>query len=185
MLWGTEESSWDEQDGQTDNTSMKMPPGAEPLVHAACLSPLQPIPWAIPVNRVTKGPCNQVIHSLKCHAESPLASRKVAFSRAALRRQTAGSACTKWYPSAQKHFRVRNNTVQAYHGTFKPPLYRRGCVLRRDHKIIRPRGMCTLQHKHACLDALLSLLRTFFFYSTCGFALWYLQVTHTHTSLTL
>lgn len=25
----------------------------------------------------------------------------------------------------------------------------------------------------------------FFFYSTCGFALWYLQVTHTHTSLTL
>lgn len=91
----------------------------------------------------------------------PLANCKVAFSRAALRHNTADSACSKWCPSAQKHFRVWKNTGRAYHGTFKPPLYRRDCVLWRDHKRIRPGGMCTQQHKHSCLDALL-LLRTFF-----------------------
>lgn len=74
---------------------------------------------------------------------SPLANCKVAFFRAALRRQTAGSACSKWCPSAQKHFRAQKNTGRAHHCTFKSPLYRRDCVLRRDHKVIRPRGMST------------------------------------------
>lgn len=48
----------------------------------------------------------------------------MAFSGAALRCQTAVSACSKWCPSAQKHFRVRKNTGWVYHGTFKLPLYR-------------------------------------------------------------
>lgn len=112
---------------------------------------------------------------------SPVTNCKVAFFRAVLRCQTAGSACSKWCPSAQKHFRVRKNVGRAYHGTFKPPLYRRDCVLWRHHKRIRPRGLCTHQRKHACLDAVL-LLRTFLFHlRPCTLslksALWYLLVT--------
>lgn len=53
-----------------------------------------------------RGTCKKTFHSLKSHAESPLANCKVAFSGAALRCQTAVSACTKWCPSAQKHFRA-------------------------------------------------------------------------------
>lgn len=53
-----------------------------------------------------RGTCKKTFHSLKSHAASPLANCKVAFSGAALRCQTAVSACTKWCPSAQKHFRV-------------------------------------------------------------------------------
>lgn len=51
-------------------------------------------------------------------------------TRAALRCQTAGSACSKWCPSIGKHLRRQKNTVPAYSGTVKPPLYKRNSVLR-------------------------------------------------------
>lgn len=123
---------------------------------------------------------------------SPLANCKVAFSGAALRRQTAGSACSKWCPSAQKHFRVRKNTGQARRGTFKPPLCRRDRVLWRDHKAIRPGGMCAPRHKRARRDAALPLRTISFALFRLKSALWYLHVTqrkravtHKHASLTL
>lgn len=106
--------------------------GADPLDQAACYQVPHP---ACPSSTSLRDP-SKVGHFLKCRAASPLCLLTVKwlffFSWAALRCQTAGSACSKWYPSTQKHFRGRKNTRRALGGTFKLPLYKGNSVLWRE-----------------------------------------------------